>query len=141
MNRDAVLFLQRGDWESMHQALSIAAAIVAAGGSVEFFFSWWALERLLRDDLDVPRLAPPAGLLSDEERAALEEHFAEKQFPSLRQLLTACKESGRAHLTACSGSLALLGRSRSELEGKVDDLAGWSTILERCVGTTERFFF
>lgn len=126
------LFLQSDSYEMLHQALSIAASGAAAGRRVEVFLSWWALDRLLRDDLDGPDFGPG--------REAITEAFEERGFPTLRQLLAHARATGLVRLTACSGSLALLGRTTRDLEGKVDEIAGWAAILERTQGIVDRFF-
>jgi peroxiredoxin family protein len=126
------LLLHSGDYAVMHQAFSIAAAGAASGRTVDLFFFWWALERLIRDDLDAPKLGPG--------REALEEDFTERGFPTLRQLLEAARATGKVKLFACSGSLAILGHTAQSIQGKVDELVGWATILDRTAGVTDRFF-
>jgi hypothetical protein len=43
-------------------------------------------------------------------------------------------------LVACSGSLAAIGRTPAEAEGRVDTLLGWTAILARTAGVTDRFY-
>jgi peroxiredoxin family protein len=130
MNRLAI-FLHSGDYDRVHQGLAIAVAGSSAGREVDVFFFWWALDRLLRDTLDEPDFGPG--------REALAEDFVERGFPTIRQLLEAARSSGKVHLFACSGSLAILGKTAEALHGKVDGLIGWSTILDRTAGITDRF--
>jgi len=125
------VFLHSGDYDRVHQGLSIAVSGAAAGRRVEVFFFWWALERLLRDDLDAPDFGPGRELVSQE--------FAEKGFPTLRQLLAAAKSTENVRLYACSGSLAILGKNPLAVKGKVDEVVGWAAILERTAGITDRF--
>jgi peroxiredoxin family protein len=47
-----VLFLHSGDYDRVHQGLSIAAAAVATGRTVEIYLFWWALEWFIQDKLD-----------------------------------------------------------------------------------------
>jgi peroxiredoxin family protein len=127
------VFLHSGDYDRVHQGLSIAVSAAAAGRETDVFFFWWALDRLVRDDLDAPDFGPG--------REELAEEFAERGFPTIRQLLEAAKESGKVRLFACSGSLAILGKTAQAVQGKVDDLVGWATILDRTAGVTDRFQF
>ena len=127
MAEPVIIFLHRGEYDSVHQGLSIAAAAVAGARPAEIYFSWWALERLVRDRLDEPDLR--------EDVAATMER---RQVPTLRELLQHVK--GAARIYACSGSLHALGLNASEVEGKVDELLGWSAILKRTSGRTDRFF-
>ena len=129
MTEPVVIFLHRGDYDAVHQGLSIAAAAVAGQRPAELYFSWWALERLVKDRLDEPDLREDVA--SEMERRGV---------PTLRQLLGHLKESGLSRLYACSGSLHALGFNPSHVEGRVDELVGWSAILKRTQGRADRFF-
>ena len=131
MTGKLAIFLHSGDYDRVHQGLSIAVAGASAGRKVEVYFFWWALDRLIRDDLDVPLFGP--------ERAELADDFTEKGFPTIRELIAAARSSGLVRLHACSGSLAILGKTAEAIEGKVDELVGWAAILERTAAVTDRF--
>ena len=127
MSEPVVIFLHRGEYDSVHQGLSIAAAAVAGDRPAEIYFSWWALERLVKDRLDEPDV-----------REDVASTMERRQVPTLRELLKHLK--GVARLCACSGSLHALGFNPSDVEGKVDELVGWSAILKRTAGRADRFF-
>ena len=131
MSERLAIFLHSGDYDRVQQGLSIAVSGAAAGRPVDVFFFWWALDRLVRDDLDAPDFGPGREILSEE--------FTEKGFPTLRELLAAAKSTGQVRLVACSGSLAILGKTPLAVEGKVDEVVGWAAILERTAGVTDRF--
>ncbi len=129
VSEPVIIFLHRGEYDSVHQGVSIAAAAVAGSRPAELYFSWWALERLVRDRLDEPDL-----------REDVAGEMERRQVPTLRQLLAHLRESGLARLYACSGSLHALGLNPGDVEGRVDELVGWSAILKRTAGRTDRFF-
>ncbi len=60
--------------------------------------------------------------------------------PTLRTLLSHLKESGLCTLHACSGSMAALGLRPPDLEGRVDQIVGWTSILQRTAGVSDRFY-
>ncbi len=124
-----IVFFQRGDYDAVHQGLSIAAAAVATGRPVELYFFWWALERLVRGNLDEPDLE------LDDVNATMEL----RGVPTLRQLLDVVRDSGHAKLYACTGSMAAIGLTPPDVEPKVDGLIGWTTILQRTAGVMDRF--
>ncbi len=124
-----ILFFQSGEYELMHQGLSAAAAATALGDAIELYFFWHALGRLVRGPLDAPE--------HEEVADALEA----RGVPSLEQLLQVVRGSGQARLFACSGSLAALGLKPSDVEPKVDELVGWTGIVQRTRGVVDRFFF
>jgi peroxiredoxin family protein len=124
------VFLQRGEYEAVHQGLSIAAAAASMGRPVELYFFWFALERLVRDRLDEPDLD------RDDVNATMEL----RQVPTCRQLLDVVRDSGLATVLACTGSMASLGLTPPDVEPKVDVLIGWTSILSRTQGVTDRFF-
>jgi hypothetical protein len=98
---------------------------------VEVYFFWWALDRLLSDRLDEADFS---------ERADVAERFEARGLPTLRELLSHLRASGQVVLVACSGSLAALGRTQAEAAGRVDLVLGWSSILQRTAGVTDRFY-
>ncbi|HZN93631.1 MAG TPA: hypothetical protein VFB81_13055 [Myxococcales bacterium] len=130
MTRVAV-FLHSGEYERVHQGLSIAAAAAAGGREVLVFFFWWALERLVEGRLDEPDLG--------EAHARAADRFESRGQPTLRQLLQHVRESGKCRLYACSGSLASVADRPDAVERAVDQVVGWSTILELTAGITDRF--
>ena len=115
----------------MHQGLSIAASGVALGRRVDLYFFWWALERLLTDRLDEPDFP---------EREDIAVRFEARGLPTLRSLVGHLRDSEQVTLVACTGSLAALGLSPADAEGKVDTLLGWTSILTRTAGITDRFY-
>lgn len=129
MAAPVIIFLHRGEYDVVHQALSIAASAAAMGRPVELYFFWWALERLVRGNLDEPDLE------RDDVNATMEL----RGVPTLRQLLDVVRDSGHAKLFACSGSMASIGLLPPDVEPKVDALIGWTAILQRTAGVTDRF--
>ncbi len=126
------VFLHAGDYDRMHQGLSIAAAAVAAGRKANVFFFWWALERLARGALDEPDF--PEG------REEVADRFETRGIPTLRTLLEYLRESELCTLYACTGSMAITGASPQSVEAAVDQVVGWSSILQLTAGVTDRFY-
>lgn len=128
------VFLHSGDYDRMHQGLSIAATAAAAGRPVEVFLFWWALGRFVRGELDEPDF----GEGPFQQQAA--DDFERLGAPTLRQLLEHLRESKGARLYACTASLAFVGAKPAEMEPKVDGLVGWSAILRMTEGVVDRFY-
>jgi peroxiredoxin family protein len=129
MTGPVCIFLHRGEYDAVHQGLSIAASAAALGRKVELYFFWWALERLIRGNLDEPDLD------RDDVNATMEL----RGVPTIRQLLDVVRDSGQASIYACTGSMASIGLTPPEVEPKVDGLIGWTSILQRTAGVTDRF--
>jgi peroxiredoxin family protein len=123
------LFLHRGEYDAVHQGLSIAASATAMGRKVEVYFFWWALERLVKGKIDEPDLE------RDDVNATMEL----RRVPTIRQLLDVVRDSGHATLFACTGSMTAIGLTPPDVEPKVDMLIGWTAILQRTAGVTDRF--
>ena len=135
MNRELpkiAVFLHSGEYDLMHQGLSIAAAAAASGRPVEVFFFWWALERLTQGRLDEPDFGP--------ERESLAARFEARGTPTLRALLSHLRESGKCTLYGCTGSMGILGLENSGIEGAVDRWVGWNAILQITTGVVDRFY-
>ena len=127
-----VLFLHSGDYDRVHQGLSIAAAAVATGRRVEIYLFWWALERFLQDKLDEPDFQPP--------REDVADRFEQRGLPTLRALREHLRESGLCTVHGCTGSLAALGGEPMADRPTIDGWVGWTAILQRTAGVVDRFF-
>ena len=123
------VFFHSGAYDAVHQGLSIAASATSSGREAELYFFWWALERLVKGPLDVPDL-----------REDVADEMERRGVPTIRQLLEVVRGSGKARLFACSGSMASLGLKPADVEKSVDQIVGWTTILQRTTGVTDRFF-
>jgi peroxiredoxin family protein len=127
-----VLFLHRGDYDLVHQGLSIAVAAVATGRQVEVYLFWWALERFLQDRLDEPDFQPP--------REDVVDRFEQRGLPTLRALRGHLRESGLCTVLGCTGSLAALGSEPVANRPTIDSWVGWTAILQRTAGIVDRFY-
>jgi peroxiredoxin family protein len=127
-----VVFLHSGDYDRVHQGLSIAAAAVASGRRAEIYLFWWALERVLHDRLDEPDFQPP--------REEVADRFETRRLPTLRSLLGHLRESGLCTLHGCTGSLAAIGGEPLADKGPIDSWVGWTAILQRTAGVVDRFY-
>ena len=127
-----VVFLHSGDYDRVHQGLSIAAAAVASGRRAEVYLFWWALERFLQGRLDEPDFTPAREDVSD--------RFETRRMPTLRQLLEHVRESGLGTVQGCTGSLGALGAEALADKGPIDGWVGWSAILQRTAGVVDRFY-
>jgi len=126
-----VVFLHCGDYDRVHQGLSIAAATVASGRRAEVYLFWWALERFLKDALDEPDFVG---------RPDVTDRFESRGMPTLRDLLEHLRDSGLCTLAGCTGSLGALGGEPAAGQSGIDVWLGWSAILQRTAGVTDRFY-
>jgi peroxiredoxin family protein len=127
-----VLFLHSGDYDRVHQGLSIAAAAVASGRRVEIYLFWWALERFLQDRLDEPDFQPL--------REDVADRFEQRGMPTLRVLREHLRESGLCTVHGCTGSLTALGGEQAADRQTIDGWVGWTAILQRTAGVVDRFY-
>lgn len=131
-SQKVVVFLHSGDYDRVHQGLSIAAAAVASGRGAEVYLFWWALERFVKGALDEPDFGA--------EREAVADRLEARGMPTCRELLAHVRESGRGTVHACTGSLAALGADPQRPLPGVDGWVGWSAILQRTAGVVDRFY-
>ncbi|MCP3140796.1 hypothetical protein LXT23_26045 [Pyxidicoccus sp. QH1ED-7-1] len=126
-----VVFLHSGDYDRVHQGLSIAAAAVASGRRAEVYLFWWALERFLKGALDEPDLPG---------REDVADRMESRGMPTPRVLLEHLSDSGLCTVAGCTGSLGALGaEARTEGSG-IDVWLGWSAILQRTASVVDRFY-
>jgi hypothetical protein len=74
------------------------------------------------------------------ERDEVVTRFEARGLPTLRSLLGHLRGSDQVTIVGCTGSLAALGHTPEEAEGRVDTLLGWTSILTRTAGITDRFY-
>lgn len=127
-----VVFLHSGDYDRVHQGLSIAASAVSMGRPAHVFFFWWALERLATGNLDEPDFGPG--------REPFASRFEQHGLPTLRYLLEYLKSSNLCALHACTSSTTLLSSQMPGIEKWIERFDGWSSILQLTQGMTDRFY-
>jgi peroxiredoxin family protein len=125
------IFVHGGEYDRVHEALSIAAAAVSCEKHADVFLFWWALERFAQGRLDEPDFAGG--------REDVVDRFEDRRVPTLRSLWTYLRESGECTVYACTGSMQILGIKREALEPWVDQFIGWSTIFQLTAGVADRF--
>jgi peroxiredoxin family protein len=128
------VFLHSGEYDRMHQALSIVAAAAAEGRRSELFFFWWALARIAENNLDEPDFG------NSETQKAAANRFEQHGAPTLRTLLEHIKQSGLCTIHACTGSMTFIGAKPSGIEHYIDRFSGWNTILRLTEGIVDRFY-
>ncbi len=127
-----VLFVHSGDYDRLHEAMSVAATAAAAGRPVDAVFSWFGLEALVAGRLATPSF--PA-------RPELEAAFEERCFPTAAALAQAARAAGTCTFYGCTGSAGILGLRLDRVAEVVDHAVGWSTILQVTRGAVDRFSF
>lgn len=126
-----VVFLHSGEYDRVHQGLSIAVAAAASGRRVEVYLFWWALERFLKGALDEPDFTG---------REDVADRFESRGLPTVRVLLEHLKDTGLGTVAGCTGSLAALGGEPQTQGSGIDVWLGWSAILQRTANVTDRFY-
>lgn len=127
MNKDrkglAIIF-HSGSYDRIYHGLSIAIAALALGREVRFFFTYWALGYLRREQSSLLRV--------DKEGEAhiqiLEENIKKGHIEKISDLVTQTKAMG-AKFYACTNSMGLLNIARDELIDEVDKSTGITTFL------------
>lgn len=130
--RPVAVFLHSGDYDRVHQGLSIAVAATTLGRRADIFLFWWALERLSRGAIDEPDFPP--------QYADVERRFETRSMPTIRELLAAARETELCTLYACTGSLAAVVATPDAVRASVDQVVGWTTILKLTANVVDRYY-
>ncbi len=111
-------------FDRIYNGLSIAATALALEQDVKFFFTYWSLTYLKKDQ--------PTEIILDEEaekhRPILEKAIEKGQIQEFSKLLTLAKEMG-AGIYACSGSMSMRNIKKEDLIAEVDKVMGIATFL------------
>lgn len=121
-NKTISIFAESGEYVKFHNLLSISMASVANDIHVHIFFSYSALNRLKKNNIN--KLT-----FSNEE---LNENFINSinmnKIQNLEQMITTLKETRLVKFYACSASLNIMNLKVDELIG-IDKVIGISTFL------------
>src|SRR5260370_39784315 len=108
------IFVHGGEYDRVHEALSIAAAAVSCEKHADVFLFWWALERFAQGRLDEPDFAGG--------REDVVGRFEVRRVPKLRSLLPYLGESGEGTMYARPASMQKLGTPCADCDRWVDTL-------------------
>lgn len=114
------LFLHSGGYARVHEALSLANVVAASGGEAHILFSYGALKRLVRENID--RISIDG--FSEPTDGYFESNVGAGRVPSLSELITYGVRLGGLKIYACSAAMAALNISRDELVDSVDQSTG-----------------
>ena len=122
-NKGLSIIFHSGSYDRVYHGFSIALVALALGRVVQCFFTYWALEYLVKGKLVFQ--------LNEEGQAhkkILEEHMKKGHIQEISELLTQAKAMG-AKFYVCTNSMGLLNISRDELVNEVDKSMGLTTFL------------
>ena len=117
------IIFHSGSYDRMYHGFSIVLVALALGREVKCFFTYWALEYLVK--------GKSVFQLNEEgqtHRKLLEEHMRKGHIQEISELLTQAKAMG-AKFYVCTNSMGLLNISRDELVNEVDKSMGLTTFL------------
>ena len=118
------IIFHSGSFDRVYNGLSIAATALALEQDVKFFFTYWSLTHLKKDQ--------PSKIYLDKEaenfRPILEEAKEKGQIQEISKLLSLSKEMG-AKIYACSGSMSMRNIKKEDLVADVDKIMGLATFL------------
>lgn len=124
-NRRLAIIMHSGSYDRVHQVFSLARAAIANEMEVHIFFSFWALRRLVRGEMDK--------LTLDAENARfipiIEENLKKTNTEAPSQMLASARKMGTLKIYACSASMGLLGIRREDLIPEVDRTMGFVSFL------------
>lgn len=128
--RNIAMILYNGSYSSLHQAMSIVQASVANDMSVHLFFTYDALEKLVRQGMDEIRVDVSEGSTE----AMLKEAVGRGETKVPSKMLEDARVSGLVHIYACSQSMGILGVGEEEVLHRVDKIMGYVSFLALAEG-------
>ena len=114
------IFMHSGAYDRVHEAFSIVNVVLATGGEVHMLFTYGALKRLVKGQIDEMHLdGEPTPYAAE-----LAKHLEGGAIESISEMLKTAKRLGSLCVYACSGAMAILNISREELIEEVDAVTG-----------------
>lgn len=117
------IIFHSGSYDRVYHGFSIMLAALALGREARCFFTYWALQYLVK--------GKPVFQLNEEgqtHRKILEEHMKKGHIQEISELLTQAKAMG-AKFYVCANSMGMLNISRDALVNEVDKSMGITTFL------------
>lgn len=117
------IIFHSGSYDRVYHGFSIVLVALALGREVRCFFTYWALQYLVK--------GKPAFQLNEEgqaHRQILEEHMRKGHMQEISELFTQAKAMD-AKFYVCTNSMGLLNISRDELVEEIDKSMGLTTFL------------
>jgi peroxiredoxin family protein len=124
MNETLSLVLFSGTADKLHAAATIVAGAAALGRPVNVLLQYWALDAFRSDRIETDR-----GLASEADADGTTRPVAGSAAIPWLETFRMAKELGEVSITACSGSLEVLGLDVTTLDPLVDTSGGVAAFL------------
>jgi peroxiredoxin family protein len=128
--RNLAIIFHSGSYSRIYHGISIALAGAALGREVRLFFTYWALEHLVKGKTDTFEMDGEDRLHTE----IIEKNRSAGHMQSISELLTQAKTLG-VRIYACTNSMSLLNIARDELVSEVDKSMGITTFLTESGGS------
>jgi len=127
MNDEKIgLFIQSGEHDKIYNALSIAIGAVSNNIQVCCLFSYSALSKLKKENIDK--------ITIDNNKNELTQRFSDllqkNKIQSISEMIKMAKSTENIKIYACSASMNILNIKKEELIEDVDDIIGITKFLE-----------
>jgi len=119
------IFLHSGSYDRVYQAMSITNVVLATGGEVFLFFSYGALKRLVKGNLDAVAIEGEAAPFKED----IERNLSRGTLDNISEMLDMAKRFGKVKVYACTASMAVMNIARDELDPMVDASMGLVSFL------------
>ena len=125
MNKNSVcIFAESGEYVKFHNLLSISMAAIVNDMEVSIFFSYSALERLKKDNIN------NTVFNDDNLKKKFIKSINSKKIQNIEQMIKTLKETELVKFYACSASLSIMEIEMDELFA-IDGIMGLSTFLNK----------
>jgi peroxiredoxin family protein len=120
------IIVESGTLDKLYCAFILGSTAVAMDWECHFYFTFFGLTMLRKDEMD------KAGL--DATHKNLEENLRKRleamKYPTPYQMLKQMKQSGRSFIYACTPTMNMFNIKKEDLIPEVDKLAGAAQFLE-----------
>ncbi len=123
-NNSVCIFSESGEYVKFHNMLSITMASVANDMEVNIFFSYSALEKLKKENIN--KMSFDNNELKDKFNGSIKSN----KIQNIEQMIKTLKETGLVRFYVCSASLSIMNINENELF-VVDGIMGLSTFLNK----------
>jgi len=131
-----VIYAHSGTYDKLYQIITLAVTAASMGKETYIFLFFWALKKFVREEFDPERLALEFG--EDGQRMA--KRLQEVNPVPLNEILSEVRKVGNLKIYACTGAVKIMELEEAEVQSKVDDIMGLTTLFEIADGADTQLF-
>ncbi len=130
------IIVHSGSLDKLYPVFMLSSTGGVMDVEVSLFFTFWGLMALKKGGLDSAGLP---GLMTVG-TGMMKGQIKDAKVPTLTQLLSMCRQTGKVKIYACSTTMEIMGVKKEDLIPEVDDIVGAASFLSIALDSDVQLF-